>query len=65
VALERANAIALVDVSDPTKPVVVNVTSLAPQIGPESAKFFRLGSRLFVASGSEVTGTVTILEVVF
>jgi hypothetical protein len=52
-------------VSDPTKPVVVNVTSLAPQIGPESAKFFRLGSRLFVASGSEVTGTVTILEVVF
>jgi hypothetical protein len=65
VALERANAIALVDVSDPTAPSVVNVTKLSPQIGPESAKFYRLGSRLFVASSNEVSGTVSILEVVF
>jgi DNA-binding beta-propeller fold protein YncE len=65
VALERANAIALVDVSDPTSPEVVNVTPLVGHIGPESVKFFRRGSRLFVASGNEVTGTVTVLEVVF
>ena len=65
VALERANAIALVDLSDPTSPEVVNVTPLVGHIGPESVKFFRRGSRLFVASGNEVTGTVTVLEVVF
>ena len=65
VALERANAIALVDVSDPTSPEVVNVTPLVGHIGPESVKFFRRGSRLFVASGNEVSGTVTVLEVVF
>ena len=65
VALERANALALVDVSDPTSPEVVNVTPLVGHIGPESVKFFRRGSRLFVASGNEVTGTVTVLEVVF
>ena len=65
VALERANAIALVDVSDPTSPEVVNVTPLVGHIGPESVKFFRRGPRLFVASGNEVTGTVTVLEVVF
>jgi len=65
VALERANAIALVDVSDPTSPEVVNVTPLVGHIGPESVKFFRRGPRLFVASGNEVSGTVTVLEVVF
>ena len=65
VALERANAIALVDVSDPTSPEVVTVTPLVGHIGPESVKFFRRGPRLFVASGNEVSGTVTVLEVVF
>ena len=65
VALERANAIALVDVSDPTSPEVVNVTPIVGHIGSESVKFFRRGSRLFVASGNEVTGTITVLEVVF
>jgi DNA-binding beta-propeller fold protein YncE len=64
VALERANAIALVDLSDPTQPVVLHVAGLGGGIGPESAKFFRLGARLFVASGNEVTGTVSIFEVV-
>ena len=64
VALERANAIALVDLSDPTQPMVLHVASLAGGIGPESAKFFRRGAQLFVASGNEVTGTVSIFEVV-
>ena len=65
VALERASAISLVDLSDPTKPVVIDTFNLFPQVGPETVKFFRRGSRLFVASGNEVSGTVSILEVVF
>jgi hypothetical protein len=65
VALERASAVSLVDVSDPTNPVVIDTFNLFPQVGPETVKFFRRGSRLFVASGNEVTGTVSILEVVF
>ena len=65
VALERANAIALVDLSDPTRPKVLQVAGLEGGIGPESVKFFRQGARLFVASGNEVTGTVSIFEVAF
>jgi DNA-binding beta-propeller fold protein YncE len=65
VALERGNAVALVDVSEPAAPVVIDLAKLTPQIGPEAVKFFRRGSRLFVASGNEVSGTVSILEVVF
>jgi DNA-binding beta-propeller fold protein YncE len=65
VALERASAVALVDVSTPSAPAVIDIADLAPNVGPESVKFFRRGSRLFVASGNEVSGSVTILEVVF
>jgi DNA-binding beta-propeller fold protein YncE len=65
VTLERASAVALVDVSDASDPVVIDVLSIAPHIGPEGVKFFRRGSRLFVATGNEVSGTVSILEVVF
>jgi hypothetical protein len=65
IVLERASAVSLVDVSNPAKPRVIDTLSLFPQIGPESVKFFRLGSRLFVASGNEVSGTVSIVEVVF
>ena len=65
VALERASAVSLVDLSDPTEPTVIDTLSLFPQIGPETVKFFRRGSRLFVATGNEVSGTVSILEVVF
>ena len=65
VALERASAVSLVDLSDPTRPVVIETFDLSPQVGPETVKFFRRGSGLFVASANEVTGTVSILEVVF
>ena len=65
VALERASGIALVDVSNPATPTVIAMADLFPQIGPETVKFFRRGSRLFVASANEVSGTVSILEVVF
>jgi DNA-binding beta-propeller fold protein YncE len=63
VGLERANAVALVDVTEPTAPVVAAIQPVG--IGPEGIKFFRVGSRLFVASANEVAGTVSLLEVVF
>ena len=65
VALERANAIALADLSDPTRPRVLHVAGLQGGIGPETVKFFLRGTRLFLASGNEVSGTVSIFEVVF
>ena len=62
VGLERANAVALIDVSDPTKPTVF---AIAPTgVGPEGVKFVKRGSRLFVVCANEVSGTVTVLEVV-
>jgi DNA-binding beta-propeller fold protein YncE len=63
VGLERANAVALVDVSDPSEPVVLNAAPVG--VGPEGIKFFHVGNRLLVACASEVSGTVSILEVVF
>lgn len=63
VALERANAVALIDLSNPAAPTVIDIVPTA--VGPETVKFFRRGSRLFVASANEVSETVSILEVVF
>jgi DNA-binding beta-propeller fold protein YncE len=63
VGLERGNALALVALDDPTSPKVVDVEPV--DVGPEGVKFFRAGSRLFVATANEVSGTVSILEVVF
>ena len=62
VGLERANAVELIDVTDPTDPVVLDIASVG--VGPEGVKFFRVGSRLFVAAANEVSGTVSLLEVV-
>jgi uncharacterized protein len=63
ITLERANAVALVDLTDPFDPVVIDIAQVGT--GPEGVKFFRVGPRLFVASANEVSGTVSILEVVF
>ena len=63
VGMERANAVALVDVSDPSEPVVLNAAPVG--VGPEGIKFFHVGNRLLVACANEVSGTVSILEVVF
>lgn len=62
VSLERANAVALIDLTSPATPTVIDVA--AAGVGPEGIKFFRAGSRLFVATANEVSGTVTIFEVV-
>jgi uncharacterized protein len=63
VTLERANAVALIDVSEPTSPVVLDVRPVGT--GPEGVQFFRRDGRLFVAAANEVSGTLSILEVVF
>jgi uncharacterized protein len=63
VGLERANAVALIDLNNPTAPKVIDIAAVGT--GPEGIKFFRAGSRLFVASANEVAGTVSILEIVF
>jgi hypothetical protein len=63
VGLERANAVALIDVNNPESPVVIDLAPVGA--APEGIKFFRSGSRLFVAVANEVSGTVSILEVVF
>ena len=54
---------ALVDLSDPSEPVVLNAAPVG--VGTEGIKFFHVGNRLLVACASEVSGTVSILEVVF
>jgi hypothetical protein len=62
VGLERANAVALVDVSDPSAPSVIDLA--ATGANPEGIRFLKRGSRLFVLSANEAAGTVSILEVV-
>lgn len=62
VGLERANAVALIDVSNPAAPVVGDLAPVGT--APEGIKFFRRGERLFVAAANEGSGTVSILEVV-
>lgn len=63
VGLERANAVALVDMTAPTAPTVV---SLAP-VGsnPEGVKFMLRGRDLFVVSANEASGTLSVLAVAF
>jgi hypothetical protein len=50
-------------VTDPSSPVVVDITAVG--VGLEGIKFFRAASRLFLAAANEVSGTVSLLEVVF
>jgi predicted extracellular nuclease len=58
VGLERANAIALVDVTDPVAPHVFQ--AITSGVGPEGVKFVEQDGQLFVLSANEVDGTVTI-----
>ncbi len=58
VGLERSNAIALVDATDPAAPQVFQL--IASGVGPEGVKFFEQNGQLFVLSANEVAGTVTI-----
>ncbi len=62
VGLERGNAVALIDATVPSDPRVIAVQPVG--LAPEGTKFFRRNGRLFVATANEVSGTVSIVEVV-
>ena len=59
--LERANAVALLDVTDPTAPTVLDLHAVGAN--PEGIAFFRVQNRLYLAVANEADGTVSVLEV--
>lgn len=61
VGLERANSLALIDVTDPSNPTVIDIEKVGA--APEGVKFFRRGDGLYVATANEVDGTVSVLQV--
>ena len=63
VTLERANAVALVDVSDPELPVVRSVTPLPPgSIGPEGIAVLQARGRTHLLVANEVSGDLVVLH---
>jgi len=68
VGCERANALALVDISDPYAPTVLDVAGVgglggAARLAPEGIKSFVRDGRSFVLVGFETSGTVGVFEV--
>jgi len=61
VGLERAASVALVDVTDPTAPTVIDVAPTGNN--PEGVKFYKVGGRLYVLTANEASGTVSALLV--
>lgn len=61
VGLERANAVALIDLSDPSAPLVLDLEVV--DAAPEGIKFYRDGSNLYVLSANEAAGTLSVLAV--
>jgi hypothetical protein len=61
VGLERAASVALIDVTDPTAPTVIDLAGVGNN--PEGIKFFKVDGKLFVLSANEASGTVTALLV--
>jgi hypothetical protein len=62
VSLERANAVALIDVTDRTAPAVIDIERVGA--APEGIKFFHRRGALHVVTANEGDGTVSVLEVV-
>ena len=69
VALERANAIALVSLQDPAFPKVLNVIGVDAKAGiegkyaPEGLAYYKSNDQHFIYSANEKSGTLTIMEV--
>jgi DNA-binding beta-propeller fold protein YncE len=61
VGLERANAVALIDVSKEKSPTVVGIAPTGQN--PEGIKFVRRDRDLFVLTANEASGTVSVLQV--
>lgn len=69
VGLERANAIELLDVTDASKPTVIDVAGIgglagSARLGPEGLKILTVGTRVYVLVAFEVSGVVGIFEIV-
>jgi DNA-binding beta-propeller fold protein YncE len=69
VALERANSIALLELSDPSQPKVIHVVGVDPNAGkqgefaPEGLAYYKHDGKHFVYSANEKSGTMTVMEV--
>jgi hypothetical protein len=68
VALERASALALVDLTDPAHPSVPSVAGIGglagnARLSPEGVGFATLGRRFLVLTAYELSGAVGIFEV--
>ena len=70
VGLERANAIALVSLEDPTHPEVIAVEGVDPNAGkngqqyaPEGLAYYEKEDKHFIYSANEKSGTLTVMEV--
>ena len=63
VGLERANAVALIDISQPASPLVIALAAVGA--APEGVKFLNRRGELFVLTANEVAGTVSVLKVGF
>ena len=61
VSLERANAVVVIDVSDPTEPTPLGIAKTGAN--PEGVEFVQFGNRLYVLAANEVSGTVTAVAV--
>ena len=61
VGLERANAVVVIDVSDPTEPTPIGIAKT--DLNPEGVEFVQFGNRLYVLAANEVSGTVTAVAV--
>lgn len=68
VGLERANAVALVDVTCPAFPTVLDIDGIGgltpgARLAPEGIKIRTVGGRTFVFAAFELSGTVGIFEI--
>jgi len=69
VGLERANAIALVSLDNPSQPKVLSVVGVDPNAGkegqyaPEGLAYFESDGRHYIFSANEKSGTMTVMEV--
>lgn len=61
VGLERAHAVALIDVTNPALPQVIDLDATGNN--PEGVKFFKVGGRLYLVTANEASGTVSAFRV--
>jgi DNA-binding beta-propeller fold protein YncE len=61
VGLERAAAVALIDVTDPAAPTVIDLDSSGNN--PEGVKFIKVKGTLYVLAANEASGTVSAFRV--